>query len=207
MRPLPIVEPPCPGYHLRLPDGASPFASYPFLLHTKYTLPWKVTVDSEQLILYATRCTSTGRTSEKGKEKEPRSCHYCARLHDHTTIMGIRHRLLDGTHENTPWAFLTPAEMHTALQRKTQLANNFKLRTLNNAASIGIRNQHIQAWKRLSIAIGQSDIPRLRALMSTQVRVKDYLSSSANIFAGLSGRQRLFDYREDRQSSSAPIQP
>jgi hypothetical protein len=163
------VDAPCPGYHLKLPQNASPFVSYPFLLHTKHTLPWTVTVNSERLILYSTRCTGIGRTSQKGKETAALSCHFCTRLHDNTTIMGIRHRLLDGTHESTPWAYLTPAEMYTALQRKTRLANNFKLRALNNAASIGIRNRHIQAWKRLSVAIGKSDIPRLRALMSTQV--------------------------------------
>lgn len=84
--------------------------------------------------------------------------------------MGIRHRILDGTHENTPWTFLTPGEMHTALKRKTQQVNNHKLRALNNATSIAVHNRHIQTWKRLAMAIGDSDIPRLRALVSTQVR-------------------------------------
>jgi hypothetical protein len=165
----PEVNSPCPGYHLGLPDSVSPFASYPFLLHTKYTLPWKIVIDAERLILYSTRCNGVARTSSKGKETKALSCHDCTRLHDNTTIMGIRHRLLDGTHESTPWAFLTPAEMYAALQRKTRLTKNLKLRALNNAASISVRNRHIQGWKRLSMAIGNSDIPRLRALMSTQV--------------------------------------
>jgi hypothetical protein len=84
--------------------------------------------------------------------------------------MGIRHRILDGTHENTSWVYLTPAEMFAALQRKTKIINNLKLRALNNAASIGVRNRHLQAWKRLAMAIGSSDIPRIHALMATQVR-------------------------------------
>ncbi|KAF8153671.1 hypothetical protein BJ912DRAFT_476922, partial [Pholiota molesta] len=160
----------CPGYLLALPDGASPFASYPFLLHTRYTLPWNVMVDSERLILYSKRCTETARVSSKGKEKTPLACHYCARLHDNDIVMGIRHRILDGTHENATWVYLTPSEMYALLQRKTNIIHHLKLRALNNAASIRIRNRQIQTWKRLVMAIGKSDIPRLRALMATQVR-------------------------------------
>jgi hypothetical protein len=127
-------------------------------------------INSEHLIIYSTRCTKIGRISAKGKERNMLPCHYCSRLHDNKTIMGIRHRLLDGTHENTPWAYLTPAEMYASLQRKTTIINNLRLRALNNAVSIGIRNRQIQTWKRLVMAIGRSDIPRLRALMATQAR-------------------------------------
>ena len=173
--PTPTVIPdnitaPCPGYQLILPDKLSPFTSYPFLLHTQYTLPWTITVSAERLILYSTKCSGTEGISRTGKNTTPLPCFSCARLHDHTVIMGIRHRILDGTHENTPWTFLTPGEMHTALKRKTQQVNNHKLRALNNATSIAIRNRHIQTWKCLAMAIGESDIPRLRALVSSQVR-------------------------------------
>lgn len=135
---------------------------YLFLLHTKISLPWKVIVDAECLILYSTHCSGIGCTSPKGKETKTLACHTCTRLHDHTMIMGIRHWLLDGSHESTPWAYFMPAEMYMALQRKTQLCRNLKLQALNNAAAIGIRNRHIQAWKRLSMAIGSLDIPVTR---------------------------------------------
>lgn len=84
--------------------------------------------------------------------------------------MGIRHRLLSGTHEKASWAYLTVGEMHAALKRKTKIINNLRLRALNSAVSIGVRNRQIKAWKRMSIAMSQSDIPRMRALMATQVR-------------------------------------
>lgn len=159
----------CPGYNLELQEKVSPFESYPFLLHTKYTLPWTVTIDSEYIILRSTKCSGTEGTSLKGKTSKPLACYSCTRLHDNTIVMGIRHRLLDGAHEKSPWAFLTSREMYAMLKQKTQQANNYKLRALNNATSIAIRNRNIRNWKRLAMAIGQSDIPRIRALMSTQV--------------------------------------
>lgn len=84
--------------------------------------------------------------------------------------MGIRHRIQDGTHENASWVYLTPSEMYEALKRKTKIVNNLKLRALNNALSIGVRNRQIKAWKRLAMAVATSDISRLKALMSRQVR-------------------------------------
>ncbi|KAF8164426.1 hypothetical protein BJ912DRAFT_803374, partial [Pholiota molesta] len=108
----------CPGYRFALPDNVSPFASYPFLLHTQRDLPWSIAVDKARLILRSNRCTQIARTSRKGKETKPGPCHYCVRLHDNDIVMGIRHRLLDGAHENTPWAYLTPAEMYASLRRK-----------------------------------------------------------------------------------------
>ncbi|KAF8198428.1 hypothetical protein BJ912DRAFT_1074363 [Pholiota molesta] len=160
----------CPGYRLELPEDVSPFSSYPFLLHTKRDLPWSVVVDRDNLILRSTRCTHLALSSHKGKETKPLPCHYCSRLHDNDVVMGIRHRILDGTHENTPWVYLTPAEMYASLQRKTKVINNLKLRALNNAVSIGIRNRKLKTWKRLVMAIGKSDIARLRSLIAAQVR-------------------------------------
>lgn len=114
---LAAAAPPCPGYHLVIPDNSSPFTSYPFLIHTQYTLPWTITIDADRLLLCSTRCTTTEGTTRTEKNTSPLPCHSCARLHDHTVVMGIRHRILDGTHENTPWTFLTPGEMHAALNK------------------------------------------------------------------------------------------
>lgn len=45
--------------------------------------------------------------------------------------MGIRHRALDGTHDNTPWEYLSAAQMYSALKKKNNLVNALKLRSLN----------------------------------------------------------------------------
>ena len=65
----------CPGYGLKMPHSQSPFVSYPFLLHSVKTLPWKVEVSDARLSLRSTRCSGAGQVSKKGKEIEPRACH------------------------------------------------------------------------------------------------------------------------------------
>ena len=101
----------CPGYGLKMPHSQSPFVSYPFLLHSIKTLPWKVEVSDAQLSLRSIQCIGAGQVSKRGKEIEPRACHPCFQLHDDSIIMGIRHRSLAGAHENTPWAYLTAGEI------------------------------------------------------------------------------------------------
>ena len=84
--------------------------------------------------------------------------------------MGIRHQSLDGAHEKTPWAYLSPAQMYSALTAKTKQINTLKLKALSTLRTIGVRNKHIDAWKRLSIAIGTENIPRIRSLVAAENR-------------------------------------
>ncbi|KAG6894559.1 hypothetical protein C0992_005594 [Termitomyces sp. T32_za158] len=163
------VEHPCPGYKLVIPDGGSPYSSYPFLIHTKHVVPWQLQVVKQDLILYSTSCSGiAGNSNQSGASFHP--CSYCAHLHNHNMIMGIRHRNLDGAHEMTPWQYLTPAHMLSLLQRKTNQNNLLKLRLLKAAGKISHRNRHLDAWKRLSIAVGREEIPRLRALIAAEHR-------------------------------------
>lgn len=85
-------------------------------------------------------------------------------------MTGIRFRLLDGAHEKTPWAYLTVAQLHSALERKTEEINKLKFASLNAARKIDTRNRHLQAWKRLAVAIGREDIPRIRSLMALECK-------------------------------------
>lgn len=163
-------EVPCTGYELTLSDSQSPFASYPFLLHATKDMPWKVILSTEKLVLRSNLCTGYGRSSKKGKEVKPLACTFCSSLDNDTTVMGIRHRSLDGAHENTPWSYLTPAETYASLLKKNGQINHLRLRSLNNAATIGVRNRHLDAWKRVAAALGREDIPRIRSLMAAQTR-------------------------------------
>ena len=169
--PRKIAKPgvPCVGYKLKLPESQSPFASYPFLLHATKDLSWKVIVSTEKLVLWSNRCTGHGQSIKKGKEVKLLACTFCSSLNTDTTVMGIRHRTLDGAHEHTPWGYLTPAEMYALLLKKNKQINHLKLRSLNNAATLGVRNRHLDAWKRLGAALGREDIPRICSLMAVQM--------------------------------------
>ncbi|KJA25111.1 hypothetical protein HYPSUDRAFT_135245 [Hypholoma sublateritium FD-334 SS-4] len=60
--------------------------------------------------------------------------------------------------------------MYSLLEKKTEQINVLKLNSLNTLRSIGVRNRHIDAWKRVHMAIMQSNIPRLRELLMVAYR-------------------------------------
>ena len=115
---------------------------------------------------------------------KPVPCVDCRILHDHNIVMGIRHRSLDGAHEKTPWAYLSPAQMYSALTTKAKQINSLKLKALSSLHMIGVRNKNIDAWKRLSIAIGTENVPRMRSLVAAENR------AGASVFAILEKVQR-----------------
>ena len=124
--------------------------------------------DLNRLTLHLKQRSGVAKTSSKGKEVAPLPCTSCANLQNHAIIMGIRHHALDGANENTPWTFLSAGQMLTLLWRKTHIINRLKLQSLKAAQKIGIQNWHLVAWKRLSMAIGREDIPRIWSLMAMQ---------------------------------------
>jgi hypothetical protein len=164
-----LLKSPCPGYLLTFPDGQSCFTSYPFLLHEKATppLPWSIASSGDNLILRSNKCSQVSPKTTAGK---PVSCIDCRLLHDHNIVMGIRHRSLDGAHEKTPWAYLSSAQMYSALTARAEQINTLKLKSLSTLRTIGVRNKHIDAWKRLSIAIGTENVPRIRSLVAAENR-------------------------------------
>ncbi|KAG6907021.1 hypothetical protein DXG01_010890 [Tephrocybe rancida] len=84
--------------------------------------------------------------------------------------MGIRHHADMGAHEKTPWAYLTPAQMYSALERKSKQVNHLKLRGLNMGRKLGVRNQKIAGWKRFVVALANGDIPRVQTIVRTGLR-------------------------------------
>lgn len=112
----------CPGYHLSVPHEQSPYSLYPFLVHSVLSVPWDLAILGEKIVLRSHKCARSARiakTNGPGSSANVLPCSYCAQLHNHNIIMGIRHRSLDGAHESTPWAYLSPAQMYSKLERKT----------------------------------------------------------------------------------------
>ncbi len=157
----------CPAYALTFPPGQSAFTAYPYLLHNKQTLPWSVILAGGNMRLRSNNCA---KISPSLDAKNASACINCSLLHNHNIVMGIRHRALDGAHQNTPWHYLGPEQMYKALGQKTKTMNYLKLKALNGRRTLAIRNRHISTWKRLAIAVGRDDIPRLRTLVATELR-------------------------------------
>jgi hypothetical protein len=105
----------CPGYELKLPEGQSPYISYPFAIHSLRTLPWMILLGGETMTLMSDDCTWVTIM----KNNEPFPCVSCRSLHNHTVVMGIQHCVLDGAHKNMPWSFLGIMQLVRLLDQKT----------------------------------------------------------------------------------------
>jgi hypothetical protein len=84
--------------------------------------------------------------------------------------MGIRHRALDGTHENTPWQFLLFVELGQVLRRKNHHLEHLNFNGLNLGRALMVRNRTIDGYKRLAIAISVGDITRIHSLFRAELR-------------------------------------
>ncbi|KAF7970371.1 hypothetical protein HWV62_24292 [Athelia sp. TMB] len=158
----------CPGYTLVFPEGASHYTSYPFALHTVYTLPWSFVISDEGMVLYANDCTH--HAYYKTPSSTPAPCTACRALDCHNILMGIRNRLKDGTEENTPWSYLAYVETTKLLERKNKQINSLKLAGLNTARALAVRNRVIDAWKRLAMLISEGKFKRIDALFRVELR-------------------------------------
>jgi hypothetical protein len=140
------------------------------MIHKALTLPWNVYSHRAGVTLFHVNCTKTARSTAKGKESDPLPCRSCAQIKNNGVLQGIEDRLEHGSHENVAHSYLTPDEAEALLRRKTAQIRQLKLRALNKAATLSVRNRHLDAWKRMAVAIGREDIPRIRSLMARESR-------------------------------------
>jgi len=90
--------------------------------------------------------------------------------------MGIRHRALDGAHENTPWSFLSIVQLVRLLDQKNQQIAGLRMHGLNAGRSLAFRDRCLHGWKRFAIAIGNNNLARI------QVLIKVELHNGAGVF-------------------------
>lgn len=166
----------CPGYELTFPEGQSPYTSYPFAIHTIRILPWMMLLDGETMTLLSEDCTRLAIFDNDARIP----CVFCRNLHNHPVIMGIRHRALDGAHDNTRWTFLGIIQLVRLLDQKNQQIEGLRLRGLNTGRALTVRDRCLDGWKRFAVAIGSNNMPRLQVLINVELR------NGAGIFGLLS---------------------
>lgn len=148
---------------MTFPNGASPYLSYPFAIHDIRALPWNVAIvnPGPQMYLRSVECA--------GQSMRP-ICASCRQIENHSIVMGIRHRNLDGAHKNTPWAYLTIAQLLDWLKRKTSQIDALHLDGLNRGRLLAVRVRHLDGWRRLVMSIVRGEIPRIRVALAVQER-------------------------------------
>lgn len=151
----------CPGHILAFPPGQTPHSSYPFLLHETTNLPWTYECQQRTMILRSTSCT--GDVSEG-------ACRSCKDLDENRNLLGIKHRIEHGVHENAPFAQHGPGGMVTVLRRKGRMNDLQRVRKMNMAKKLRGREGKVDAYKQMALALSDKQIPRLNRLLRTARR-------------------------------------
>ena len=84
--------------------------------------------------------------------------------------MGIRHRAMDGSHENTPWQYLSFVELTQLLKRKNHHLEQLHFNGLSMGRVLAVRNRTISGYKRLAVAISVGDIKRMHSLFRAELQ-------------------------------------
>lgn len=158
----------CPGYILEFKNGVPAAAHYPFSLHMTQSFPWVVTIIGTSVTLFSEGCSKNSRAPRNTSITNTRlPCTSCANLDNHSIIMGIRARALDGAYESTPWGYLGAAHLLGSLERKTRQIDELRLNALNTSRKLTVRNRHLDSWKRLVLAISKGNVSRIHSLLQT----------------------------------------
>lgn len=129
-------------------------------MHTLHSYPWTVESLDTRLVVRSTDCERK-RGTQSGKPCDP-----CHELLKHKVIEGIEHRNQHGFSENTPYHWLTVAELTNMLNRKNAQLNHLKLSGLNMARSLLSHTSHLDAHKRFVMAVGKGNVKGLHRLVS-----------------------------------------
>lgn len=154
----------CPGHVLTFPSGQTPHSAYPFLLHDQANLPWTYEYQNQTMVLRSSSC--------KGSTVSAKACSSCAALESNPHLIGIKHRLKHGVHENAPYAYHGPHGIVKIARRKGRMNDLQRIKKLNMAKKLRGREGKIDEYKEMVLALSDKKIPRLNRLLRTATRRK-----------------------------------
>lgn len=155
---------PCPGYILHFPPGQTPHTNYPHGLHDIVHPPWNYACQDGTMVLHASSCAKTVRGAG--------ACQSCAALGSNKTLIGIKHRLKHGVHENAPFAYHGHGGMVQVARRKTRQNDYQRVRKLNTAKKLAGKVGKVDEYKKMVLALVEKRIPRLNRLLRAAQRSK-----------------------------------
>ncbi|KAL6298044.1 hypothetical protein BKA93DRAFT_699681, partial [Sparassis latifolia] len=136
----------CGGLKLDLPAEQSPYAVYPFGLHTQFSLSWNVLVSCNEIFLIFHSC-------QKLSTDDGQPCMRCHRLHDHDALLGIRSHMFTGCHKNTTSTYYSFSQLTQVLHHKTNEINQLKLKSLNLGRSLVTKTTAISYLNHILMAV------------------------------------------------------
>ncbi|KAF8173473.1 hypothetical protein BJ912DRAFT_1024864 [Pholiota molesta] len=182
----------CKGYKMVLPDGMSPYTSYPFALHDILSIPWVPQASCEgNLILRARMCS-------EWIAKGTTMCQSCQQIGSMSTLDGILTRLESGVHENATFAYHGISGLQELLRRKNELIEFYRLRGLNQARKLLGKVAALSDQKRLLMAISSGEVKRVDRVISIALQQKKGVRGIlASVTAAAQGYYQPKSYTEE----------
>ncbi|KAF8173643.1 hypothetical protein BJ912DRAFT_931873 [Pholiota molesta] len=182
----------CKGYKMVLPDGMSPYTSYPFALHDILSIPWVPQASCEgNLILRARMCS-------EWIAKGTTMCQSCQQIGSMSTLDGILTRLESGVHENATFAYHGISGLQELLRRKNELIEFYRLHGLNQARKLLGKVAALSDQKRLLMAISSGKVKRVDRVISIALQQKKGVRGIlASVTAAAQGYYQPKSYTEE----------
>ena len=154
----------CGGVHLPMPPGVSPYQAYPFGLHDLFTLPWGVHIMDNRLKLQSIHCTK--KIPNNGSD----CCRPCEKLFTHNVLDGIMDRITHGIHEHSTLAFQPIGGLVALIRKKTATVDEMRFAKLSISRQLVTRTQTLDDHKKFLMALGDTKIERVNALIRVGLR-------------------------------------
>jgi hypothetical protein len=191
----------CEGYHFVLPEGHSPYTTYPLGLHESLTMPWvpQIALDG-RLMLVSRSCLRTIPAGRTGP------CQPCRTLSENKTLQGILTRAEKGVHENTGLAFHGFGSLQETLRRKNQRIEFYRLRGLNQARKLLGKAAALSDQKRLLMAISSGETKRLDRVISIALQQKKGARGIlASVVAAAQGHYKPKSFVEEEEMKALVV--
>ncbi|KAH9016244.1 hypothetical protein EDB84DRAFT_1567344 [Lactarius hengduanensis] len=137
---------PCSGAYLAMPDGVLPYSAYPFMLHEVFVLPWHVHLVGPRMSIQSIHCAGVRETSSDSLE-------------------GILHRISNGIHTNTVYAYQPIAGLIEILRKKCAMLDGLRFKQLSVSRTLATRARTVGQYEQLVMAMSEGTVNRMDALL------------------------------------------
>ncbi|KAH8997735.1 hypothetical protein EDB86DRAFT_3152472 [Lactarius hatsudake] len=168
---------PCSGAYLAMPDGVLPYSAYPFMLHEVFVLPWHIHLVGPRMSIQLVHCTGVRETSSD-------SCQACSQLLTHQIVEGILHRISNGIHTNTVYAYQPIGSLIEILRKKCAMLDGLWFKQLLVSRTLATWARTVGQYEQLVMAMSEGIVNRMDAL----------LRAGLNRGVGVRGMMELLDH-------------
>ena len=148
----------CSGAYLAMPDGVLPYSAYPFMLHEVFALPWNIHIVDHCMSIQSLSCTGV-------REELSESCQGCSQLLTHRIVEAILHRMKNGIHINTNYAYQPIGGLIEVLCKKSAVLDGLRFKQLLTSRTMARRARTVGQYERLVMAMSEGKVNRLDVLL------------------------------------------